>query len=398
MVLTIGLLACMVQAVAQTESDTEKQGVQFIMEDWQAAVEKAEAEGKYILLDAYTEWCYWCKVQDKSTFADANMAAYIHENFIPVKVDMEKGIGIELAAKFRVRSFPTLLFFNPQGQYIYNIVGYVEDLDKFKGELKAALAVEEDRIYAYDSRVLNPGFPVWYVNNFDPKKRRESPVEKETYLSFLDEQEDLYSEVSWAVMATFRLNEKYNNFLLENKDEYVERYGESEVSDAISSIIRSMAAEAGTNKDKSLLERALDLADQHLGESAAFMKSFMESNFYKSVGDWRGYTQVAKRMMEDMGTEGAAGMLNTVGWTLYLECDDMECLNMAAEWMKEVSETLPSYAFIDTYAALLFKTGQLAEAKNQAEHAISVGNEKGEDVSGTEDLLSEITAAMAEGD
>ena len=81
--------------------------VAFFEGTWEEAFAKAEETGKHVFVDAYTDWCYWCKVMDKETFTDEAIAAYLNEEFIPIKVDMEKGFGKNAALKYRVTGFPT---------------------------------------------------------------------------------------------------------------------------------------------------------------------------------------------------------------------------------------------------------------------------------------------------
>ena len=40
---------------------------------WADALKMAKEQNKHIFVDAYTEWCYWCKVMDKKTFTDAKV-------------------------------------------------------------------------------------------------------------------------------------------------------------------------------------------------------------------------------------------------------------------------------------------------------------------------------------
>ncbi|MGL5892086.1 MAG: hypothetical protein ACRC3B_19490, partial [Bacteroidia bacterium] len=53
----------------------------------------------------------------------------------------------------------------------------------------------------------------------------------------------------------------------------------------------------------------------------------------------------------------------------------------------------PSYAIIDTYASLLYKTGNLDEAEIQAKRAIAQGKKEGEGTDATKELLEKIKAA-----
>ena len=43
-----------------------------------------------ILVDIYTDWCGWCKVMDKNTFADPEVARILNEKFYPVKFNAEQ--------------------------------------------------------------------------------------------------------------------------------------------------------------------------------------------------------------------------------------------------------------------------------------------------------------------
>ncbi len=88
---------------------------------------KAVSEGKVLLVDAYTDWCGWCKVMDRKTYADPAIIAKLNESFICVKLNPEletmysfkdkKWRGNELLqflGNGTVTGFPTTIFWpNP---------------------------------------------------------------------------------------------------------------------------------------------------------------------------------------------------------------------------------------------------------------------------------------------
>lgn len=101
------------------------QGIEFNHDNWGSVVAKAKKENKLIFLDAYTSWCGPCKLLQAKVFPDATLGKYFNENFVSTKVDMETGEGPGLAAKYRVRAYPTLFFIDPNNEtVVQQVLGY----------------------------------------------------------------------------------------------------------------------------------------------------------------------------------------------------------------------------------------------------------------------------------
>ncbi|NEO87371.1 MAG: thioredoxin domain-containing protein [Spirulina sp. SIO3F2] len=54
------------------------------------ALQKAVAEDKPIFLSVGYSSCHWCTVMEGEAFSDAEIAAYLNANFVPIKVDREE--------------------------------------------------------------------------------------------------------------------------------------------------------------------------------------------------------------------------------------------------------------------------------------------------------------------
>jgi thioredoxin-related protein len=98
-----------------------KEGVQWLT--LQQAEESNKKLQKPILIDLYTDWCGWCKVMDKQTYANKQVAAYIMDKFYPVKLNAEQRQAIVFDGKtykfneqYRTNDFALYL---TQGQLSY---------------------------------------------------------------------------------------------------------------------------------------------------------------------------------------------------------------------------------------------------------------------------------------
>lgn len=56
----------------------------------EAALKKAQAEDKMILISVGYSACHWCHVMERESFMDSTIAKIINENFIAIKVDREE--------------------------------------------------------------------------------------------------------------------------------------------------------------------------------------------------------------------------------------------------------------------------------------------------------------------
>jgi len=106
------------------------EGIQFHKASWKEALIKAKKENKLVFLDMYATWCGPCKKLKAYTFSSAEVGKYYNEKFINVALDAEKGEGVEIARKYGVRGYPTLLFIDSSGKVVAKTSGY-HKVDKF---------------------------------------------------------------------------------------------------------------------------------------------------------------------------------------------------------------------------------------------------------------------------
>jgi len=111
---------------------------------FEEAVAKSKTEKRPVFIDVYTDWCGWCKVMDKNTFSDPQVAKLLNDKFYAVKFNAEQHEDVtfngkvykfvasgksgyhELAAALlnNQLSYPTVVFLDDKFNMIQPLAGY----------------------------------------------------------------------------------------------------------------------------------------------------------------------------------------------------------------------------------------------------------------------------------
>ena len=112
------------------------------------AVELQKKNPKKIMMDVYTNWCGPCKMLDKNTFKNKDVADYVNKHYYAVKFNAEGNETVsfkgntftnpgynpananrrnsphQLATYFSVRSYPTIIYLDEKGELLSPVIGY----------------------------------------------------------------------------------------------------------------------------------------------------------------------------------------------------------------------------------------------------------------------------------
>lgn len=85
--------------------------------DWGPdAFSAAQQLDRPVLLSINAVWCYWCAQMDDGAYSDPDVAAFLNEHFVPVRVDTDHRPDVN--ARYNVGGWPTTSFLTPHGGYI----------------------------------------------------------------------------------------------------------------------------------------------------------------------------------------------------------------------------------------------------------------------------------------
>lgn len=209
------------------------QGVDFSQLSYEEALQLATKEKKMVFIDFYTTWCGPCKQMTKDVFPQKEVGEFFNQRFVCLKMDAEKGEGKELAAKLKVRAYPTFVVLKANGEEAFRTSGalpaarFIEKIRKGidpkwspdgltkryrKGERTPEL-VYDYAIMMMENGAQKEGYGVVndYFNSLSAKKRTK-PENFFLYTTF-----------------TMNLSDEKALYMLDNKERFVSTMGRDTV-------------------------------------------------------------------------------------------------------------------------------------------------------------------------
>lgn len=223
----ITLFLCGIISRAQAQESIDFKNVSF-----SEALILAKESNKPIFIDCYTSWCMPCKKMDQTVFINDTVREFFNGAFVNLKIDMEKGEGVDLAKKYKVASFPTYLFIDSKGEIVHRSASLMP-VQEFLEEGKKAL--EPSNSYSalvkkYEEGDRSKEMLLKYAVVLKRINRTESDkVAKELMSKITDK--DLESKFGWQVIEEFSTSEhdKPGAYLLANKKFFTDLEGETKV-------------------------------------------------------------------------------------------------------------------------------------------------------------------------
>lgn len=398
------------------------QGIHFEQNlSWPQVQAKAKAEHKYIFMDCYATWCVPCKYMSENIFTQPAVGTFVNENFISVSVQMDSTAkdndfvksgyadAKKLVNDYQVNSYPTYLFFDPDGHIIHRAGGSMPQ-NAFMEVVKDALNPDKQFYPLYnkykqgdrDSSLL------WQLT-LGSVNTGDTEFTSKLLADYIDHAKNIYAKDNLELIGKLTKTSKEKGFdiwfhhtaqvdQVMFKD-YAERKvintimnEDRQVIDAnqkaaqgliITATIGDQPIYGGPDKSK---EQPVtpDWAKMYNGIKAKFgiyyadrITKWVKMNYYKTRQDWTGYNLALVSYMDTyQETIIKPAQLNELAWNIFTHSSDKKQLEAATNWSKAsvtLSEKDPNLnQYIDTYANLLYKTGNKTAAIAQEEKALQL--------------------------
>jgi thiol-disulfide isomerase/thioredoxin len=367
------------------ESFSQNRKITFIEKPWSEILALAKKENKLIFMDAFASWCGPCKWVAANIFTNDTIADYYNNTFICVSIDMEKGEGVQIRNTYGVQYYPSFLFINSNGEIVHENVGAARKIQDYIRMAKTALNPEEN-LAGYKKK-FNAGntsdtFIAAYLSMLSDAYLPTRPV-LEQYFSTKSEEEMLSRPIGSIILRYVNeMDMPQFDFLVKHQQEYARIFTRDSVDSKISGIF--MTALMKQTRTASMTDTMYNMMKRKILQSgfdgAAKVVFTSDLNLFQTRKENQKFLDLVYMDLEKYYPEDH-NMLNNVSWQVGQIClkmpaqDALKYLNKALLWSKRSISIKSEPDNNDTYAYLLFKTGNTKKAIKYEKIAISLAKQ-----------------------
>ncbi len=368
------LFGALVSTFAQNRS------IKFINNSMDKALAEAQKTDKLIFIDAYTTWCGPCKWMAANIFTNDTVADFYNENFINLKLNMEKDEGLEFAKTQSVRYYPTLLFMNKNGEVVHKKVGTMIKPIEYVDFGKSAKNPKGNLVGMNERFVGGEKSPEFIEEYLEVLSGAYEPTDKalNAYYSELSEDQFINPKtVEIIKMYDKSVDSKAMTYILSHRDEFESAYPE-EIEQLLYKNHQAWVMEQATGEQsdrKELEKRMIAVKKRNI---IGWQKIILIADLSELKKEKR-MEEFCEIAAADVGEYFAddKNALNSFAWTLFENTDNKEYLEEAVKWTDMVISEEPNPAVLDTKANLLYKLERKEEAIEAQTAAIELGKANG---------------------
>ena len=371
-----------------------QESINFSPKPFAELLAQAKVEKKLIFLDAYASWCGPCKLLEKNIFPQPAVRDFYNKTFINTHIDMEKGEGPALAQKYMIRSYPSLLFINGDGEIIQKALGYMnaDDFLALGREVGNPVNATESPKALFEKGEKDPQFLETVIKNNANSDYDFAKKAAERYFDVKKTNKLTKEEVSYILYFVKSTKDPIYKIFVSDKEEIIKFVPLKTYLQFDQQIKLSEVLEASVNKDSGLIneEYYFKNATPIVGkENAENALNRLKISLYPQMGNFEGYERAALEYYKNPENfEGAE--LDRAAWIFSQNITDKAGLDAAKIWAEKsvMKSENPENTYI--LAKLYQKTGDSDKAKAFAKMSLDISTKSGKDSGLATALLNDL--------
>ncbi len=372
-------------------ADSTGRGIDFLQGlRWAKILKKAKLENKYIFVDCYASWCGPCKRMDSEVYNQAEVGDIYNNKFVCIKMQMDTtnkdrdtirrayADAAFIRIKYAIGAYPTFLYFTPDGNLLRKDIGALR-ADAFLN-LTADVLNPENNYYTLlakykAGKMEMTGMPtiartaLMLGDTIQAERIADDYMHRLKAGATLTEDDirlrQLFTRSSQDIGFDFfyRFSDSIDKVM--KSDTYAEDFVEQIISKEM--IGPAIAHNKTTDSEPdwaSIQDRIKSKYNADYAERSVITARIGWAATHHNWDDWSKYFT---SYVDKYGTKLTTGTwvafdLNNDAWSVFTYSNSTPALRDALSWSARAVLIDPQPSWMDTYANILYKLGDVTSA------------------------------------
>jgi len=380
-----------------TSISVQGQGIVFSGEpSWEQALIKAKTEKKFIFVDCFATWCSPCKQMDKDVFSTKSVGDFFNDHFISIKLQFDTTnhdsqlvrdwyVTAEKFKKdYKIIGYPTYLFFDSSGMIVIKEIGMIS-ANIFLAKAKSALSPKGQYLTMLEEyRLGNNDNNLVIKLMLEACRQQDWKTAYTLHDKFVSSGVDLYQKENLLAMCASisRMKSSGIKVLMQNPDAIntiLEDEGRAQAIIKVwarDSIYKTILKDRNGPKKWNLVSKRLENLVPSFAKEVLLELKINDAKVNKRWDEFAKLKMDYYDRYADAFSHNEKWFMNNDLWEIFKVCTNKKTLQRAALWSKKTiyiynpDEADPEA--IDTYANLLYKSGDISEAIYWERKALSI--------------------------
>ncbi len=367
--------------------------IRFDESGLESVIQRAKVEKKPIFYMAYADWCPHCKNIKATTLRDPEVVSFMNANYVFAGLNFEKPGSEDFKTKYNVKTFPTFLVLDENGQELARFTGELKK-DKFLSEVKLALNPKQQLPYLkaeYEKDKTNGLNLMRYLVALKKGKDRNelNPIAHEYFEKLTDDK--IVNEVNWKIFTNgvSDIASREYQFVITNQQAFAAINSQKRVNDKFKNSVMELLKPIVKTNDFTNYKKQRAIAktiNSPIIDSLLFQ---YDLDHYEFNSNWNEYKKVAaadiKKYVWNSPKEIKSIVLNVMR-----NSTDAASLNQSLSWIKHSNELEESYDGIVLEAPVYRKLNNIPVAITITKKAKAFSTQMGWDGKEADKLLADL--------
>lgn len=367
--------------------------IRFDESGLESVIQRAKVEKKPIFYMAYADWCPHCKNIKATTLRDPEVVLFMNANYVFAGLNFEKPGSEDFKTKYNVKTFPTFLVLDENGQELARFTGELKK-DKFLSEVKLALNPKQQLPYLkaeYEKDKTNGLNLMRYLVALKKGKDRNelNPIAHEYFEKLTDDK--IVNEVNWKIFTNgvSDIASREYQFVITNQQAFAAITSQKRVNDKFKNSVMELLKPIVKTNDFTNYKKQRAIAktiNSPIIDSLLFQ---YDLDHYEFNSNWNEYKKVAaaniKKYVWNSPKEIKSIVLNVMR-----NSTDAASLNQSLSWIKHSNELEESYDGIVLEAPVYRKLNNIPVAITITKKAKAFSTQMGWDGKEADKLLADL--------